>query len=210
MRAGLRGDLDRLFAPGGLNSGKPSIAQALERGLTRPGPLAIMLYRASHSQWVAGRETLAEVIWRLNYFVTGADLHPGADIGGGIRITHTAGLVIGRGVRIGSNVTILHGVTIGGSGRQWFEPDYADGYPTIGDDTHVMAHAMILGPITVGRGCFVGANAVLAHDLADGDAFVPGHEISALRHRVKDLEERVRFLEDARTDASTKGAQPLS
>ena len=73
MRAGLRGDLDRLFAPGGLNSGKPSIAQALERGLTRPGPLAIMLYRASHSQWVAGRETLAEVIWRLNYFVTGAD-----------------------------------------------------------------------------------------------------------------------------------------
>lgn len=210
MRAGLRGDLDRLFAPGGLNSGKPSIAQALERGLTRPGPLAIMLYRASHSQWVAGRETLAEVIWRLNYFVTGADLHPGADIGGGIRITHTAGLVIGRGVRIGSNVTILHGVTIGGSGRQWFQPDYPDGYPTIGDDTHVMAHAMILGPITVGRGCFVGANAVLAHDLADGEAFVPGHEISALRHRVKDLEDRVRFLEDARTDASTKGAQPLS
>ena len=199
MRAGLRGDLERLFSPGGLICGKPSIAQALERGVTRPGPLAILLYRVSHWQWVAGRQTFAEVVWRLNYFLTGADIHPGADIGGGIRITHTAGLVIGRGARIGSNVTILHGVTIGGSGRQWFRSDYSDGYPTIGDDTHVMAYAMILGPITVGRGCFVGANAVLAHDLADGEAFVPGRQISELRHRVADLEDQVRSLEkDAR------------
>jgi serine O-acetyltransferase len=195
MRAGLRGDLDRLFAPGGLNSGKPSIIQALERGLTRPGPLAILLFRASHVQWVAGHETFAEVVWRLNYFLTGADIHPGADIGGGIRITHTAGLVIGRGARIGANVTILHGVTIGGSGRQWFRPDYVDGYPTIGDETHVMAHAMVLGPVRVGSGCFVGANAVLAHDLADGEAFVPGRQISELRHRVADLEEQIRSLE---------------
>jgi len=206
MRAGLRGDLDRLFSPGGLNSGKPSIAQALERGLTRPGPLAILMYRSSHALWLARRATFAEAIWRLNFFVTGADIHPGADIGGGVRITHTAGLVIGSGARIGSNVTILHGVMIGGSGRQWFDPDYVDGYPTIGDDTHVMAHAMILGPVTIGRGCFVGANAVLAHDLRDGEAFVPGREISELRRRIVDLEDHVRLLEQgARSDASITG-----
>src|SRR4051794_8361500 len=135
MRAGLRGDLDRLFAPGGLNSGKPSIIQALERGLTRPGPLAILLFRASHVQWVAGHETFAEVVWRLNYFLTGADIHPGADIGGGIRITHTAGLVIGRGARIGANVTILHGVTIGGSGGGGVRPASVVGGPRSGEGT---------------------------------------------------------------------------
>jgi serine O-acetyltransferase len=163
----------------------------MERAVTRPGPLAIVLYRASHWLWTRGSETAAEILWRINYFLTGADIHPGAEIGGGLRLTHTSGLVIGRGVRIGDNVTILHGVTLGGSARGWFDGAYQDGFPEIGDETEIMAGAKVLGPIRVGRHCFIGANAVLARDLPDGEAYTPGRETAELRKRVDELERRL-------------------
>jgi serine O-acetyltransferase len=192
---GLRADIQRLFSSRGTHSGKPSLGKALQRVATRPGPLAIVLYRASHSLWRRGLETAAEVVWRINFFLTGADIHPGAEIGGGLRLTHTSGVVIGKGVKIGSNVTLLHGVTLGGSARGWFDGTFADGYPEIGDDTEIMAGAKVLGPIKVGRGCFIGANAVLARDLADGGAFTPGREVAELRRQVAELQERLAALE---------------
>jgi serine O-acetyltransferase len=193
--SGLRGDIARLFSPQGTKAGKPTLAGAIERAVTRPGPGAIALYRVSHALSEKGMETAAEVVWRLNFFLTGADIHPGAEIGGGVRITHTAGLVIGRGVRIGSNVTILHGVTLGGSARGWFDGSFRDGYPEIADDTIIMAGAKVLGPIRVGRGCFVGANTVLARDLPDGEAYTVGREVAALRQEVGELRRRVAELE---------------
>lgn len=194
---GLRGDLGRLFSERGLHEGKPSLGRALQRVLTRPGPMAIVIYRASHALWARGMETPAEVVWRLNYFLTGADIHPGAEIGGGLRLTHTTGLVIGRGVRIGNDCTLLHGVTLGGSARGWFDGVFEDGFPTIGDETEIMAGAFVLGPVTVGRHCFIGANAVLARDLADGEAYTPGREAGALRRRVEALEAEVEELRNA-------------
>jgi len=189
--SGIRGDLARLFSERGLHEGRPSLGRAVQRIATRPGPMAIALYRISHRLWAGGMETPAELLWRLNYFLTGADIHPGAVIGGGLRLTHTTGLVIGRGVVIGENCTILHGVTLGGSARGWFDGVFEDGFPTIGDETEIMAGAFVLGPITVGRHCFIGANAVLARDLADGEAYTPGREGSALRKRVEALEQEV-------------------
>ena len=183
-QTGLRGDIARLFSERGTSGGRPSIGRALERIVTRPGPTAIVLYRASHQLWKRGNPTLAELVWRLNLLISGADIHPGAEIGGGLRLTHTSGLVIGRGVRIGANVTMFHGVTLGGSAKGWFDPTYEDGFPTIGDDTEIMAGAMILGPITVGRGCFVAAGAVLTHDLDDGQAYTPGRDLARLKRRV--------------------------
>jgi serine acetyltransferase len=191
---GLRGDVARLFSERGLHEGKPSLGRALQRVLTRPGPMALAIYRASHGLWARGLETSAEVLWRLNYFLTGADIHPGAEIGGGLRITHTAGLVIGRGVRIGNDCTILHGVTLGGSARGWFDGVFEDGFPEIGDETEIMAGAFVLGPIKVGRHCFIGANAVLARDLPDGEAYTPGREAGALAKRVDGLEHEVEDL----------------
>ena len=201
---GIRGDLARLFSPEGLKSGKPTLGRAIERVVTRPGPQALALYRLSRSLWERGLETAAEVVWRANVFLTGADIHPGAEIGGGLRLTHTSGLVIGRGVKIGSNVTILHGVTLGGSARGWFDGTFPDGYPEIGDDTIIMAGAKVLGPIRVGRGCFVGANAVLARDLPDGEAYTPGRETKELRERLAELDERVRALERALEEARAR------
>src|SRR5947209_7110522 len=192
---GIRGDLARLFSDQGTHEGRPSPARALERVMTRPGPMAVAIYRLSHRLWLRGHETLAEVLWRINYFLTGADIHPGAEIGGGFRLTHTSGVVIGKGVKVGRNVTMLHGVTLGGSAKGWFDGTFADGFPVIGDDTEIMAGAKVLGPIEVGRGCFIGANAVLAKDLADGEAYTPGREVAELRGRIQELEQRISELE---------------
>src|SRR5438093_8165094 len=179
----------RLFSDRGTIEGRPSMLKGLERAVTRPGPLAIVLYRLSHRLWGRRLEFPAELLWRINYFLTGADIHPGAEIGGGLRLTHTSGVVVGKGVKIGSNVTLLHGVTLGGSAKGWFDGVFADGFPEVGDDTEIMAGAKVLGPIKVGRGCFVGAGAVLARDLPDGDAYTPGRELTELRRRVQELEE---------------------
>ena len=193
---GLRGDIARLFGDKGTHEGRPTLARAVQRVLTRPGPLAILLYRLSHKLWRAKLETPAELIWRLSYFLTGADIHPGAEIGGGLRLTHTAGLVIGKGAKIGSNVTLLHGVTLGGSSRGFFADDslVPDGFPTIGDGAKVAAGAKLLGPIKIGRECFIGANAVVSKDLPDGTVFNPGREVSDLRKRVEQLERELTEL----------------
>jgi serine O-acetyltransferase len=206
---GLRGDVARLFSPEGTIHGKPSLGAAVRRVLTRPGPQAIALYRASHWLWARGLQVPAELVWRVNYLLTGADIHPGAEIGGGLRMTHTTGVVIGSGVVIGDDVTLLHAVTMGGSGRGWFDGSFRDGYPVVGDRTEIMAGAKVLGPITVGRGCFVGANAVLARDLPDGEAFTPGRELSELRKRVEELERRLAELE-SKPQRSTRSRKPAT
>ena len=192
---GLRGDIGRLFSEKGTHAGRPSIGRALQRALTRPGALAIVLYRFSHRLWVRGWETPAELIWRIGYFLTGADIHPGAEIGGGLRITHTSGLVVGKGARIGSNVTLLHGVTLGGSSKGFFEEGVVDGFPDVGDGSKIAAGAKLLGPIKIGRDCFIGANAVVSKDLPDGTVYTPGRETSDLRRRVEELEARVADLQ---------------
>jgi len=192
---GIRGDVGRLFSPEGTNSGTPSFGAAIRRVLTRPGPQAVALYRASHWLWERRLEVPAELMWRVNYFLTGADIHPAAVIGGGLRMTHSTGVVIGSGVVIGDDVTMLHGVTMGGSGRGWFDGVFEDGYPVVGDRTEIMAGAKVLGPIKVGRGCFIGANAVLARDLPDGEAYTPAREMNELRRRVDELERRIAELE---------------
>jgi serine acetyltransferase len=206
-RPGLRGDVARLLSPAGTIHGRPSLGRAIERALTRPGPMALALYRGSHALWRRGWQVPAEVIWRANVFLTGADIHPGAEIGGGLRITHTAGIVIGQGARIGSNVTILHGVTLGGSAKGWFDGVFEDGYPEVGDGTEIMAGAKVLGPIHVGRGCFIGANAVLARDLPDGEAYTPGRELSELRARLRELERRVEDLHARLSAVQSDGSE---
>lgn len=189
---GLRGDIARLFSARGTHAGRPSILSALQRAITRPGPLAIVLYRLSHRVWKAGWRTPAEILWRLNLLLTGADIHPGAQIGGGLRLTHTSGIVIGSGARVGSNVTLLHEVTLGGSSRGFFDETFTDGFPDVGDDSKIGAGAKLLGPIKVGRGCFIGANAVVARDLPDGEVITTGREVSQLAKRVEQLEQELR------------------
>ena len=192
---GLRGDMAKLFSPTGTHEGKPDVRSAIRRILTRPGPLALVLYRASHKLWVSGHPALAEGVWRLNLQITGADIHPAAEIGGGLRLTHTSGLVIGKGARLGSDMNVLHGVTIGGSGKRWFDPSFEDGLPEIGDGTEIWAGAKVLGAVKVGRRCHIGANAVVTRDLADGASYTVGQPVRELRRRVEELEAQVGELQ---------------
>ncbi len=193
---GIRGDIARLFSAKGTHGGRPSVWLALQRAITRPGPLAIALYRLSHRIWVAGFVTPAEIVWRLNLLLTGADIHPGAEIAGGLRLTHTSGLVIGKGSKIGSNVTLLHEVTLGGSSRGFFEEGAADGFPEIGDGSKIAAGAKILGPVKVGAGSFVGANAVVSRDLPEGSVYTPGRDAGDVRKRVEALERELKALKE--------------
>jgi len=205
---GLRGDIRRLLSAKGTHGGRPSLGKVVQRVLTRPGPLAIALYRGSHWLWKRRLETIAELVWRFNYFLTGADIHPGADIAGGLRVTHTSGLVVGKGVKIGPNVTLLHGVTLGGSSRGFFDPGAPDGFPEVGADSKIAAGAKILGPVKVGRGAFIGANAVVSRDVPDGAVFTPGREMSELRRRVQELEAEVRELRRSVEDALPERSHP--
>jgi len=193
---GLRGDIAKLFSPEGTHEGKPNLRGAVRRVLTRPGPFALVLYRASNKLWTSGHPALAEGVWRLNLLLTGADIHPAAEIGGGLRLTHTSGLVIGKGARLGSDCNVLHGVTIGGSGKRWFDPAFEDGLPEIGDSTEIWAGAKVLGAVKVGRRCHIGANAVVTRDLADGASYTVGQPVRDLRRRVEELEAQVRDLQD--------------
>lgn len=201
---GLKGDIAKLFSPKGTHAGRPTLRYAAERLVTRPGPLALVLYRGSHWLWTTGHTAVAEVVWRVNLFLTGADIHPAAEIGGGLRLTHTSGLVIGRGARLGSDVNILHGVTIGGSGKAWFDSNFEDGLPVIGDCTEIWAGAKVLGPVTVGRGCHIGANAVVTRDLPDGASYTANEPVRELRRQVRELEARVEGLE-ARLQVAREG-----
>ena len=194
-RAGLRGDIDRMLSGRGTYGGPPTWRAALRRVVTRPGPMAIAIYRAGHWLWERDHEVLAELLWRVNLTLTGADIHPGADIGGGFKVVHTTGLTIARGAKVGANVTMLHGVTLGGNGRGYVDPTYADGPPEIGEGTEIWAGAKVLGPIRVGKGCHIGANAVLGHDLADGETFTATGRVRQLEQRVAELERRLAGLE---------------
>lgn len=205
-KPGLAGDIQKLFSQKGTMEGKPTLFKALHLVLSRPGPLAIVFYRASHTLWKHGFHVIAELLWRMSYFLTGADIHPGADIGGGLRITHTSGIVIGKGVVVGRDVNILHGVTLGGSAKDRFGTPFLDGYPRIGDRTEIWAGAKVLGPVQVGNDCQIGANAVLVHDLADGAVYTPGREVISLRQEVAELTQKVADLTKELADLTLPSA----
>ena len=194
-RGGLRGDIDRLRSGRGTYGGRPTLRTALRRLVTRPGPMAIVLYRAGHWLWVRDHELLAELLWRANVTLTGADIHPGAEIGGGFKVVHTTGLTVARGTKVGRDVLLLHGVTLGGSGRGYRDPTFVDGPPEIGDGTEIWAGAKVLGPIKVGKGCHIGANAVLGRDLADGEMYTANDRVRRLEVRVARLEDQLAALE---------------
>ena len=190
---GLRGDLERLVSGRG-TYGEPRPGALLRRVVTRPGPMAIGLYRLGHWLWVRDHQIVAELLWRANVTLTGADIHPAAEIGGGFKVVHTVGLTIAAGTKVGRDVMILHGVTLGGSGRAYADPSFADGPPEIGDGTEIWAGAKVLGPIKVGRNCQIGANAVLAHDLAEGTTYTATHRVRQLEERIESLERRLAEL----------------
>ena len=131
-------------------------------------------YRIANFFHLAKFHLIARIISQLARFFTGIEIHPAAKIGKNLFIDHGMGVVIGETSEIGDDVTIYHAVTLGGispsidTERQRHEKRH----PTIGDNVVVGSGAQILGPIKVGKGARIAANAVVVNDVADNTTMV--------------------------------------
>ena len=128
-----------------------------------PGLHARIFHRLSHCLWRANLKWAARFLSHVARFFTGIEIHPGATIGRRFFIDHGMGVVIGETAEIGDDVTLYHGVTLGGT--SWKE---GKRHPTLGKGVVVGAGAKILGPISIGDGAKIGSNAVVVKDVPAG------------------------------------------
>ncbi len=141
----------------------PAARTVLEVLTTYPGVHAVMMHRVSSRLWLRGWRYLARFLSFLGRLVSNVDIHPGAQIGERFFIDHGAGVVLGETAVVGNDVTLYHGVTLGGT--SW---NKGKRHPTLGNGVMVGAGAKILGNITVGDHCRVGANSVVVEDVPTG------------------------------------------
>ena len=152
----------------------PAARSKVEVFMLYSGLHALWGHRIAHWLWQRNLKFIARTLSQLVRFFTGIEIHPGASIGAGFFIDHGMGVVIGETAEIGKNVTLYHGVTLGG-----VSIEKGKRHPTIGDNVVIGAGAKVLGAIEVGRGSRIGANAVVVkpvppHSIVVG---VPGHII---------------------------------
>ncbi|MGG5808439.1 serine O-acetyltransferase [Falsiroseomonas sp. CW058] len=124
---------------------------------------AVLWHRLSHALWGLGLHALGRLSSHVARMLTGIEIHPGARIGRRLFIDHGMGVVIGETAEIGDDVLIYHGVTLGGLSGQ-----PGKRHPTIEDHVTIGAGAQVLGPIRIGRGARIGANAVVVNAVAPG------------------------------------------
>ncbi len=127
-----------------------------------PGLHAIINHRIAHFLWNLKIPILPRMISAFNRFLTGIDIHPGAQIGKRFFIDHGMGVVIGETTIIGDNVLLYQGVTLGGTGKE-----KGKRHPTLGNDIVVGSGAKILGNITIGNNVKVGAGSVVIKNVPD-------------------------------------------
>ncbi len=165
----------------------PAARTALEVVLCYPGLHAIWAHRISSWLWKHNLKLAGRMVSQLARDLTGIEIHPGATLGPGFFIDHGMGVVIGETAEIGRNVTLYHGVTLGGVSL-----NKGKRHPTIGDNVVVGAGAKVLGAITVGEESRIGANAVVVHDVPPESVVVgvPGQVVvrSQTHHLEPDLE----------------------
>ena len=146
----------------------PASRSALETLIASPGFHAILLHRLNHWLWTKNLYLLARFSAHLSRFLTGVEIHPGANLGRRFFIDHGMGIVIGETSEIGDDCSIYHAVTLGGTTWQ-----KGKRHPTLKDGVIIGAGAKVLGPITLGANARIGSNAVVVKDVPD-DATVVG------------------------------------
>ena len=134
----------------------PATTSLLHPLLNFKGFLAIQAHRIAHSLWTRNRRALAYHIQSRVSDVFGVDIHPAATIGSGVFIDHATGVVIGETAVVGDDVTMLHGVTLGGTGKE-----SGDRHPKVGRGVYIGANAQLLGNIAIGEGSRIGASSVV-------------------------------------------------
>ncbi len=145
----------------------PAVRGAAEIAVLYSGLHAIWSYRLANALWRRGWRFPARALSQLTRWLTGVEIHPGATIGRRFFIDHGMGVVIGETAEIGDDVMLYHGVTLGGRTR-----DAGKRHPTLGDGVAVGAGAKILGPVRIGAGSVIGANAVVTRDAPEDSVLV--------------------------------------
>jgi serine O-acetyltransferase len=138
----------------------PAARNTIEVLTNYPGMHAIWIHRLSHKLWKNNWCLLARTLSTFSRWLTGVEIHPGATLGRRFFIDHGMGIVIGETAEIGDDVTLYHGVTLGGT--SW---NAGKRHPTLEDNVVIGAGAQVLGPITIGKGGKVGSNSVVVKDL---------------------------------------------
>jgi serine O-acetyltransferase len=155
--------------------------------LTYPGWQALVMHRMAHKLWITRMpprefwKYLARCLSQFSRFLTGIEIHPGAKIGRRFFIDHGAGVVIGETAEIGDDVLMYHEVTLGGTSLEKIKR-----HPTIGNNVLIGMGAKIVGAITIGDNCKIGANAVVNKDIPDNCTVVgiPGRIVARNGRRV--------------------------
>lgn len=142
---------------------------------------AVWLYRFNHWLWNHGFFFLGRFFSQLARFLTGIEIHPGAKIGRRLFIDHGLGVVIGETAIVGDDVTLYQGVTLGGTGKE-----HGKRHPTIENEVVIGGGAKVLGNITVGENCRIGAGSVVLRNVPANSTVVgvPGHIIFRNGQRV--------------------------
>lgn len=161
----------------------PAARSALEIFFCYPGLHAVWFYRVAHWLWTRELYFLGRFTSHLGRFLTGIEIHPGAQIGKKFFIDHGMGVVIGETAEIGENVTLYHGVTLGGV--TW---DKVKRHPTIEDNVVIGSGAKILGPFTVGKGSKIGSNSVVVKEVPQNSSVVgiPGRVVMQQEPKVEE------------------------
>ena len=159
----------------------PAAKSRLEVYLCYSGLHAVWFYRVNHWLWNHNFFLLSRWLSQVARLFTGIEIHPGAQIGRRLFIDHGLGVVIGETSIVGDGVTLYQGVTLGGTGKE-----VGKRHPTLLDDVVVGSGAKILGNITVGRNCRIGAGSVVLRNVPDESTVVgvPGHIIFREGRRV--------------------------
>ncbi len=140
----------------------PAARSTLEILLLYPGVKAVRDHRIAHWLYLHDQKFLARWVSQASRHRTGIEIHPGATIGKRLVIDHGMGIVIGETSEIGDDCLMYHGVTLGGTGK-----DVGKRHPTIGNHVLIGTGAKVLGPITIGDGSRVAANAVVLKDIPE-------------------------------------------
>jgi serine O-acetyltransferase len=180
----LREDIQTVY------SKDPAARSVLEVLTCYPGLHAGWLHRIAHGLWKRKHLTLARLVSHVNRFLTGIEIHPGANIGRKFFIDHGAGVVIGETTEIGDDVLMYTGVILGGTSSERVKR-----HPTIGNGVVIGSHAVILGNITVGEGAKVGSGSVVIESVPPG-ATVIGVPGRVVRINGKRLDQRPRDILD--------------
>ena len=152
----------------------PAARTKLEVFLLYPSIHARLAHMISHFLYKKNLLFLARLISQIARFLTGIEIHPGATLGAGILIDHGMCVVIGETAELGDRITIYHGTTLGGTGKE-----KGKRHPTVGNNVVIGAGAKILGNISIGSNSKIGANSVVINDVPEGATVVgiPGRVV---------------------------------